>query len=132
MHDPRAVRRPVAVLVHPAKRLPVRRDRNIAGDLNRSGLEIDGLKLQTLARLDGDPVRNVVLVDRDRTDRRPAKETLVPQSRIGREVVLLNVAPIVVLKFPKRLLIGGIPAPIRFVPLKLSGYRLQGRVSGAF
>ena len=106
MHDPRTARRPIAVLVHPSKRLPVRCHRNVPRDLNRSRLEIDGLKLQTLAGLGGDPVCDVILVDRDGTDRRPAKKTLMPQSRIGRQIVLLNVAPIIVLKFPERLLIG--------------------------
>ena len=75
-------------------------------DLNRSRLEIDGFKLQTLAGLGGDPVCDVVLVDRDGADRRPAKKTFMPQIRIGRQIVLLNVAPIIVLKFPERLLIG--------------------------
>jgi len=103
MHDPRTARRPVAVLVHPSKRLPVSCHRNVPRDLNCSRLEIDGLKLQTLAGLAGDPVCNVILVDRNGTDRRPPKKTLMPQSRISGQVVLLNVVPIIVLKFPKRL-----------------------------
>ena len=73
-------------------RLPVARHRNVPGHLNRSRLEIVEDKLQGLAGLGGDPVRDVVLVDRDGTDRRPAKKTLVPQGRIGRQIVLLNVA----------------------------------------
>ena len=44
MHDPRAAGRPIAVLVHPSKRLPVRCHRNVSRDLNRSRLEIDGFK----------------------------------------------------------------------------------------
>jgi hypothetical protein len=51
--------------------------------------------------LGGDPVCDVILVDWDGTNRRPAKKTLMPQSRIGRQIVLLNVAPIIVLKFPE-------------------------------
>jgi len=82
MQNPRSARGSIAILVRPSKCLPVRCHCNVTGNLNRSRFEIDGLKLQTLAGLGSDPVCDVILMDRDGTDRRPAKKTLMPQIRI--------------------------------------------------
>jgi len=69
-------------------------------------LKIEGDKLQALAGLSGDQfVMWSLWTGTGLTEAQPGK-TLVPQGRIGRQIVLLNAAPIVLLKFPERLLSG--------------------------
>ena len=80
MSYPGGMRVSSAILLHPFESYPVTGDRHISSDLDRSRFEFAHLEDQSLARLVGDPLRNVILVNRGGANRWPAKEFLVPQT----------------------------------------------------
>ena len=105
MRDAEGARCAIAILVQPLVCDPITRHRHVPIHLNRSGFEFNTLERQTLTCLRGNPVCYVVLVNWCSTDRGPAKEIFVPKSQVCRQIVVLNIVPVCVLKLPQRLLV---------------------------
>jgi len=105
MSDPQRIRLTIPILVHELIRYPVAQGRYVPTYVNRSGLELTRLEGQPLAGLRSDPIRDVVFTDGRGIYRRPAEKILVPQVEVSRQVIALNVAPIVMLKLPERFLV---------------------------
>jgi hypothetical protein len=70
----------IAVLVQPFEGYPVIRHRDVPRHLDRSGLQFARLEYQSLARLRGNPVGNVILVNGNGANRWSAEEIFVPQA----------------------------------------------------
>jgi hypothetical protein len=70
----------IAVLVQPFEGYPVTRHREVPCHLHRSGLQLARLEYQSLARLRGNPVGNVIFVNGGGANRWPAKKIFMPQA----------------------------------------------------
>ena len=75
-------------------------NRDVAGDLNRELFDGVRLQLNAFRRVGGDPVGDVVLPHRLRTNEGPPYEVLVPKRAVLCEVTGLDVFPIRFLKCP--------------------------------
>src|SRR5271156_1268605 len=92
--DADSVRLAVASLIEVFESDPIAGYADVAGYLNRGGLEIDEFESQTLVGLGGDPVRYVIFVDGSGADGGPPKKVRMPKRKIAREIVGFDVSKV--------------------------------------
>jgi hypothetical protein len=105
MGDAEGVRCAFALLVCPFEGDPVTGDGDVAGHLKGGGFEFKEFEGESFVGLGGDPAGDVVFVDGCRTDGRPPEEILVPEAKVGGQIIVLDVGPVGAFQGPRGLLV---------------------------